>query len=952
MDENRTMPTSRLASPGPETSGIKRSTGRQFHRNDETIKLRLQYIKCRLKLIPVTELLTERLSQGVDMTKSFCFMAVALLLFGAFCSHSVALADSDTESSGLPEFQSEAAFLQDVPGVSSSIAAGMLNPAAWSIQKSGGMHFSWSDMVELEDDKKPWLLAYSSRNLGFAMRQSQFLIGDKWHEMKEYTLGAAWGDWGTATGISYTWNKSDDGAPVRNRRINVGNISRWRQFSLGSVAMFDLEKSDYLLQTDFGVRPFGPRVTLFGDAVFNKDDDFEDIATGFGVTAMPIPAISLSAKMRGHRDISDSYTWDYSVGIEIGLLPTTRVSGQMGFNNDNDHVTTTYSVESGMARRSLIHGVMKKESIYPEMKLKGPISYRRYRFFDSRRTMMNTMQQISAYAAEPLVGGVVINMSGLQANIDTMWELRDQLAGLRAAGKKVVIYFDRVSMGGLMLASVADELWIDPQGMVTTPGFCIGRSYYKNLLDKVGVGIDELRFFTYKSAAEALSRTSMSDPDRQQLQAITDDFYDVVAESVTGARGLTIEDWESLVNDRGMLLPKEALELGVVDSIGTFADARKNAQKAARRTTPDPQAVALTDVMGDRVWEPLAWGEPDRIAVLYAIGGCSMDSGIRGRLLSKKIKEAASDPHIKAIVMRADSPGGDPLPSDLVSRELKTAMKKKPVVISQGQVAGSGGYWISMHSNKILASPVTITGSIGVISAHFWDDGFGEKTGLSFDYVKRGDHADFQKGPTIPLLGITIPARPYTDMERGRAEKLIRDLYDDFVAQVAEGRSMTEAEVDKVGQGRIWSGSDGLEVGLVDQIGGFWESIRLAKEMAGIPASRSVKLIEGPSLGAFNAGMFSPSLLGVVQKTGLDQLLSIDTTDADESSQTTRHGAGTTWAMPMGESLLQLMLGGANFELLPAAERFYLEGLLRSSGNPMLMIDPLSMTGQTGTLLN
>jgi len=216
------------------------------------------------------------------------------------------------------------------------------------------------------------------------------------------------------------------------------------------------------------------------------------------------------------------------------------------------------------------------------------------------------------------------------------------------------------------------------------------------------------------------------------------------------------------------------------------------------------------------------------------------------------------------VVPRADSPGGDPLPSDLVARELRETAKVKPVVVSQGAVAGSGGYWISMYGDTIVASPLTITGSIGVIGGWIWNDGFGEKVGMSYDGVKVGEHADFGAGITLPLIGISVPERPPTEAERERIEFLIRSMYEDFVSKVAEGRGMTRREVDAVGQGRVWSGKRGLRKGLVDELGGLWRSIGIAKAAAGIAQDAPVVIEEGPSLGLFNlAALFKmPPLPG------------------------------------------------------------------------------------------
>jgi len=259
--------------------------------------------------------------------------------------------------------------------------------------------------------------------------------------------------------------------------------------------------------------------------------------------------------------------------------------------------------------------------------------------------------------------------------------------------------------------------------------------------------------------------------------------------------------------------------------------------------------------------------------VLYAIGECAMDEGIEGRRLSRQIEEARKNPTVKALILRVDSPGGDPLPSDLVARAMLKTMKEKPVVVSQGNVAASGGYWISMYCDSLLASPLTLTGSIGVIGGWIYDKGFSEKIGFGYSQVQRGAHADMGGGIQLPFLGVTVPYRPLDHKEQERVEKTIRAMYGDFVSHVAKGRGLSEAHVDSVGQGRIWSGRRGLSEGLVDEIGGLWKAIQVAKDLAGIPPGREVSLAEGPGLGAFNLAALRPDLLpSLGTKLSLDPL--------------------------------------------------------------------------------
>ncbi len=843
---------------------------------------------------------------------------------------------------GLPDYRQEVGILGETPGASGSSAAGLFNPAVWRVNGHPGLFAAWSDSVggrRPNDDRPAELTAVLSLSgLGFGWRRFNFRdwSGDEAH-LDEYTLGLCAGNRSHATGIAYSWNRGDDVTMPRHQRLTVGEVYRWRQLSVGGSAAFDLERKDNYGEIDLGLRPLGPRLTIFADAVTRYGDRFKDITLGGGFELRPLPGIVLGVKAD---DLGDVNHYSCRLGLALGD-GGGRSEFRLGINEDGDHVATTYCLDVGGKEPGLGGGVLSKGRTYPELALKGSMTYQRYQFFDDRRAFMATLKEINRHAEDARVGGVVLNLSGMQISAAMLWELREQLAGLRAAGKTVTVYFDRVGLAGYMLASVADRIWMDPEGDLEMPGLTLGRTYMRGALDKLGVGIAELRFFMYKSAMETFSRTSMSDADREQFQPLVDGIYETVAQAATTARGITRAQWDQLVDEKGVLTASEALAAGLVDSIGTYEQAKKEARKVKPRATADVSTLALAGVTGDPIWSPLEWGEPERIAVLYAIGECAMDSGIKGRLLSKQIKAARENRSVKAVVLRADSPGGDPLPSDLVSRELRETAKVKPVIVSQGQVAGSGGYWISMYGDSIVATPVTITGSIGVIGGYMWNNGFGDKIGFTYDFVKRGEHADLDRGITLPLINQTIPERPMTDDERARAEEVIRGLYDDFVGKVAEGRGMTKEAVDAVGQGRVWIGADGKAKGLVDEIGGLWASLRMAKDAAGLPANRAVTYTEGPRPGAFNFGALQPRLIGVWQRLAGS---GGESADVQPRAQAANDDSGGPWSLALEHSLVRRILGDERVALLPAAERFYLEQLMRAGGRPIMVMEPVQIT--------
>ena len=239
------------------------------------------------------------------------------------------------------------------------------------------------------------------------------------------------------------------------------------------------------------------------------------------------------------------------------------------------------------------------------------------------------------------------------------------------------------------------------------------------------------------------------------------------------------------------------------------------------------------------------------MAVVYALGLCAMDSGINARRLSRELRDLAGDEGVDAVVLRVDSPGGDPLASDLVAEAIREVRAEKPVVVSQGRMATSGGYWISMEADAIAATPETATGNIGVWASWIYNRGFRERLGLSVDHVKAGARADLGLGMPLPLLGVSLPDRPLDDEEAAVYGSAVESFYDRFVTRVADARGLTPEEVDGVARGRVWSGPDALQAGLVDTLGGLETALDMARRRAGLPADRPLRVVERPQESPF-----------------------------------------------------------------------------------------------------
>ncbi|MEK6570709.1 MAG: signal peptide peptidase SppA, partial [Bacteroidota bacterium] len=359
---------------------------------------------------------------------------------------------------------------------------------------------------------------------------------------------------------------------------------------------------------------------------------------------------------------------------------------------------------------------------------------------------------------------------------------------------------------------------------------------------------------------ENFSRDKMSDADREQRQKLVDDYYKLAKNEICEARKMAPEAFEKLVNEEAIFMPQEALQRGLVDTLARW-DAVKDIitkMEGESKGYRSPHSLAKFSQPPDNLW-----GEKPRIAVIYALGTCAMDEGITARKLVKDCEAAVEDRRVKAIVLRVDSPGGDGLASDYIAEALRKAKGKKPVIVSQGFVAASGGYWLSMYADTIVAAPTTITGSIGVIGGWMYNKGIKEWMGMSTDLVKAGAHADVGFGFRLPLLGVGLPDRNMTTDERARVEHLIKSFYKEFVGKVASGRKMSYDDIDRIGEGRVWSGFDGKQNGLVDVLGGLETAITIAKEKAGIAKDQDVTVVEIPKKGLLDFSMFAPRLFGI-----------------------------------------------------------------------------------------
>lgn len=749
----------------------------------------------------------------------------------------------------IPPFHMHHDFLMASSGAMKYGLYGYDNPASLTYIHQPDFYFTWTDQTGSIEDFNKWGLFAAVPNFGFGMIQEDTPLGS----VTDYRISSAFGSRSISAGFGYGWSGGDTDVFQREKLINIGLLVRPNQYiSIGAVGYQTLRGKRQQIYTDLAIRPFGNEfLTLFGDFALQNDQAVREGMWSAGVAVEALPGIRITGRaFEGEL---------YTVGISFNLR-RAGVNTQRQFNGSTNNGYNTYGIRLGAYDRNIFDSYTRKENDYVSLNLNGSLKYQQYRLFDSANTLKDILQSIDEARVDPTVSGIAINMSGLRASHAMKWELRDRLENFKNAGKHVVIYIDRGGITDYHLASVADKVIMDPLGTIMLEGFITGRTYIRGMLEKAGIAVDEWRFFEYKSAFEQIARDEMSEADREQRQRLINHSYELVRSDVTYSRGLTDDEFDSLVNEVGFLLPDHALEHGLVDTLGRWDEVSNiiaEFEGDRKRMISRNNLPARNKPFDNR------WGTPPQIAVIYALGICAMDEGISARSLVNDVHRARRDNNVKAIVLRVDSPGGDGLASDLISQALKKAMEEKPVIVTQGAVAASGGYWLSMNSDMILAAPNTITGSIGVIGGWLYNDGFKDKLGLSTDFVKRGAFADLGFGATLPLLNLQLPDRNLTEKEYEIMRERFMSLYEDFVQMVADGRGMEYDEVEPHSQGRVWSGYDGLDIGLVDEIGGLADAIDIAKREAGIAPDDEVKIVEYPEPGLFDPGIFFPRLFGV-----------------------------------------------------------------------------------------
>jgi len=747
-----------------------------------------------------------------------------LILLAVFSVTPVWGYQSPTESFVLP-YNSAA--------TSDDISAIKFNPAGLGMVRGFQTSFFHTFSDSSFEGDNAWFL--STGGLGFSV---EWLgnIGDRAY--RKYTLsGGGKFSRGFFWGTSYSWFGSRHEDYDKLSSWKIGLLARPFEFlSVGAVAKdlnrtrFEGEKTRISFDYGVAVRPVGDRLTLSADASLGEKEKIKNAAYRFRAEVEPLDGFILSG------DIDDK--GNFGVGGRINL-PTLGAGTYNSVTKDYDYNQgTVYLTLSEDRYRTLL----KRKNNFVEIRLSGKLVEENSRvgfFGKTKPTVMELLESIGRAKDDTSVRGMLLRIESLDIGISKVQEIREAILDFKTSGKYVIAFMELGGNKEYYLATAADKLVLLPTGYLLLNGLEAEVTFIKGTLEKLGIVADLEHIGDYKSASDLLTRTGMSPAHREMMNSLLDDLYDQITQGIAQGRGWTQEETKTKI-DSGPFTASEAKSSNLVDTL-LFYDQMDDLIKHTAGIKPKKIAYAAYRKQN---YFKYSWVIPPKIAVIFATG--MIGSGESGRnfllgdymgseTISKAIQKAREDKTIKAIVFRVDSPGGEGIASDVILREIIKTKGVKPFIVSMSDVAGSGGYWISCAADTIVSMPSTYTGSIGVISGKFSFQGLYQKIGLNIETVKRGKHAD-----------IYSTTRPFNDEERELIQRQIKEFYSEFVRKVAEGRKMSEARVDSLGRGRVWTGKQAQQNGLVDLLGGLKLALAIAREKAGLPEDSEVEIVSFP----------------------------------------------------------------------------------------------------------
>ncbi|HEU4937364.1 MAG TPA: signal peptide peptidase SppA [Vicinamibacterales bacterium] len=464
-------------------------------------------------------------------------------------------------------------------------------------------------------------------------------------------------------------------------------------------------------------------------------------------------------------------------------------------------------------------------------------------FFEAPPTVRSLVDALRKAKVDRRISSVIIRPTDAAALWGKVQEIRDAIVDFRRSGKPIIGYLEHGGQQEFYLASACDKVYLLPTGTLDLTGMANYELFLRGTLDKIGAYPDTLHIGEYKTASNTFTEHTFTPAHREMAESLNKDMYDQLVRGIASGRHKSEKDVRSLI-DHGPFLPEDAMRVGLIDDVAYEDELDDKVQLSKGKgnflSEGEYRHVSPTSVGLNR---------GPRIAVIYATGviasGDSNYDSPSGQVVGSQtmvdsLRKARADSSIRAIVLRIDSPGGSAIASDVIWREVMLTKNVKPVVASMSDVAASGGYYIAMPAHAIVAEPATLTGSIGVVMLKFVIDGTLKKLGMNIEGVTSGRYADLYS-----------PVRAFTTEERAKIQEQMQATYDAFVEKAAAGRNTTPERIDAIGQGRVWTGAQGKQLGLVDELGGLERALAVAKQRAKLAPDSEVEIVVYPGKKSF-----------------------------------------------------------------------------------------------------
>jgi len=482
--------------------------------------------------------------------------------------------------------------------------------------------------------------------------------------------------------------------------------------------------------------------------------------------------------------------------------------------------------------------------------------------FEAPPTVRGLVDTLRKAKVDNRINSVVIRPTGTAALWGKVQEVRDAILDFKTSRKPVIAYLEYGGEQEFYLATACDKVYLMPTASLDLTGMASYELFLRGMLDKIGAYPDALHIGEYKTASNTFTEKTFTPPHREMAESLNADMYEQVIRGIAEGRRKSERDVRAMV-DHGPYLPEDAVRAGLVDDVAYDDELDDKVQLGK---TPGVNVRFMDEDEYRHVGlASLGLNRGPKIAVIYAVGiissGASSYDSPQGMVagsdtIVEYLRKARADSGVRAIVLRIDSPGGSAIASDVIWREVQLTRTVKPVVASMSDVAASGGYYIAMPAHAIVAEPATLTGSIGVVMVKFVIDGTLKKLGLNMEAVKQGRYADLYS-----------PIRPFSPEEKMKVREHMQATYDAFVEKAAAGRNTTPERIDAIAQGRVWTGKQAKQIGLVDELGGLQRALAIAKQRAKIEPDTEVELILYPPKKSFYEALADP--FGRVEGTAL-----------------------------------------------------------------------------------